>query len=58
MYEAYEYVQANGINLRSEYRPYKANAASCDLDQVKHKNHFRNTGMEEADGMTNEEMKR
>ena len=54
MYEAYEYVKDNGINLKKDYRPYVANAANCDLEAVRSKSHFRNTGMEEVDGMTNE----
>ena len=58
MYEAYEYVKANGINLKKDYRSYRPSAASCDLEAVRKKSHFKNTGMEEADGMTNDEMKR
>ena len=58
MYEAYEYVKANGINLRKDYRDYRANAANCDSESVRTKHHFKNTGMEEADGMSNDEMKR
>lgn len=58
MYEAYEYVKNNGINLKRDYRSYVANAASCDSESVRAKHHFKNTGMEEADGMTNDEMKR
>jgi len=58
MYEAYEYVQANGINLAKDYTPYMGRAGSCDFNQVKSKWHFKNTGMVEHDMMSNEEMKR
>jgi len=58
MYEAYEYVKVHGINLKSKYNAYNASASSCDRPSVALDWHFKNTGMEEDDGMTNEEMKR
>ena len=58
MYEAYEYVQAHGINLQKDYPPYKGRQGNCDKQQVDKKWHFKNTGMIEHDEMTNEEMKR
>ena len=58
MYDAYQYVKDNGIALKNDYRPYAAYGQSCDHEQVKEKWHFKNTGMEEADNMSNEDMKR
>lgn len=31
MYEAFEYVAQNGINLERDYAPYKRSAGSCDI---------------------------
>ena len=57
MYEAYEYVQRYGILLEQDYVGYKQHQGQCDSDQVRKNWHFKNTGMEEVDGMSNEEMK-
>ena len=59
MYEAYEYVQQNGILLRHDYTDYRGRATGeCDKETVNSQWHFKNTNMVEADRMTNEEMKR
>lgn len=54
MYEAYEYVKKNGINLKHNYKPYRGSASTCDTESVTNKWHIKNTGMEEMDQMTNE----
>ena len=48
----------HGINLRQDYIGYRQGAGACDQELVKDKWHFKNTGQEEADRMTNEEIKR
>ena len=44
--------------LRSDYLGYQARSSGdCNTEQVEKAWHFKNTGMEEADGMSNEEIK-
>ena len=57
MYEAYDYVQQNGIALRNDYHHYLGGKAKCDTSMVNKNWHFKNTGMEERDEMTNDEIK-
>ena len=58
MYEAYEYVKDHGINLRNSYNMYLGHKGTCNRNMVSNNWHFKNTGMEEKDNMTNEEIKR
>ena len=60
MYEAYDYVRVNGINLINDYGSYRGekSPSGCDRNKVKDKWHYKNNAMVEQDGMDNETMKR
>ena len=52
MYEAYEYTKRNGILLREDYSSYMAGQGTCTVEKGNY--HFKNLGMLENDGMSNE----
>ncbi len=53
MYEAFEYTQAKGIVLESEYeRSYQARAGECKDRSLY--SHFKNEGQGEKENLTNE----
>jgi len=57
MYDAFAYVAHNGMALMDVYpRKYSARRMGCNYRNSSHE-YFRNTGMIEEDGNTNDRMK-